>query len=59
MEVSLVIIQLNMPSVNEKIKDEDKTKVLKYVKIAGIGLGALLLLIGIPLIYIATKNKEK
>tara|TARA_R100001015_G_C4521401_1_gene90297 strand:- start:189 stop:335 length:147 start_codon:yes stop_codon:yes gene_type:complete len=48
-----------MPSLDDKIKDEDKTKVLKYVKIAGIGLGALLLLIGIPLIYIATKNKEK
>lgn len=48
-----------MPSIGNKIKDEDKTKILKYVKIAGIGLGALLLLIGIPLIYISTKNKEK
>ena len=47
-----------MPSLEDKIKDEDKTKVLKYVKIAGIGLGALLLLIGIPLIYIATKKKK-
>ena len=48
-----------MPTIADKIKDDDKSKILKNVKIVGISIGALLVLIGIPLIYLALNKKDE
>lgn len=48
-----------MPTIEDKIKDDDKSKIIKRMTIAGISIGAVLLLIGIPLIYMAVKKKRK
>ena len=45
--------------IPEKLLDKEKDiESLKYIKIAGIGIGVLFLLIGIPLIYMSIKNKK-
>ena len=48
-----------MPTIVDKIKNEDKSKILKNVKIVGLSIGVLLVLISIPLIYLAVKKKDE
>ena len=48
-----------MPTIANKIKEDDKSKILKNVKIVGLSIGALLVLISIPLIYMSIKKKDE
>ncbi len=46
-----------MPTIADKIKDDDKSKILKNVKIVGISIGALWVITGFTVIYLDVNQK--